>query len=258
MKVIKVIIKVCLIFIIVVFLMGLFLNNLSYSFYKGDKKKDNLKVFPEKIDYGSGLTGYGYNLNKDSKAIILCFGGSYYTAYNTVGSFAYFYDVPFLAVDYYGSQDSEGSMNLKSMQKSAEDFYDWAKEKYPNRKIIVIGHSYGCGMASYLASVRECDNLFLAAGFTDLSDLYNKIIPVYLGPLKLLILDNIRVDEYARNTDCQVTIIGSENDNTLSSELQRELADCYKNADLHIFSDIEHEYYLIDQRVIDLILKALE
>ncbi|NLM19407.1 MAG: alpha/beta hydrolase [Clostridiaceae bacterium] len=231
---------------------------ISYSFYKGKKQMDKVNVTPQKINYKDKLTGYGYNLTNESNTIILCFGGSLYVAYNTVGIYAPFYDVPFLAVDYYGTQDSRGKMNLRTMQTSTEELYDWAKEHYPGRKIVVIGHSYGCGMAAYLASVRKCDQLFLLAGFRDFSDLYNKIIPIFRGPFKVFISNNITVTEYAKRTTCPVTIIGSDADQTLKSDIQIKLTESYKTADLQIFSDIEHEDYLIDKRVISIIQKSID
>ncbi len=240
------------------FLANFILRSVSYSFYKGNKQMKNVSVIPEKVNYTDTLTGYAYNLDKESDTVILCFGGSFYVAYNSVGIFAANFDVPFLAVDYYGTQDSKGKMNLRSMQASAEALYDWAKEKYPGRKIIAIGHSYGCGMAAYLASVRECEHLYLAAGFCDLSDLYNRIVPIFWGPLKVFISDDIKVSEYAAQTSCPVTIIGSEADNTLGSELQIELAKCYESSVLKIFPDIEHEHYLTEKRVISLIQETVK
>lgn len=258
MKAVKVILKIILWVLVAGLLANFVMRTVSYSFYKGDKKKDTVQVIPEKINYTDTLTGYGYNLEKESKAIILCFGGSFYVAYNTVGIFAAPYDVPFLSVDYYGTQDSPGKMNLKTMQMSAEQLYDWAKARYPDRKIVVVGHSYGCGMAAYLASARPCDKLFLLSGYRDLADFYNKMVPIFWGPMKAFITDNITVGEYAKHTACPVTVIGSDADKTLSSSLQKKLAECYEKAELVIFPDIQHEDYLTDERVIALISKALE
>ncbi len=258
MKVMRFILKIIMWLLISGFLVNYVFRTISYSFYKGNRQMEKVHVIPQKIYYTDKLTGYGHNLAKDSNSLILCFGGSFYVAYNTVSLFAADYHVPFLAVDYYGTQDSQGKMNLPSMQASAEGLYDWAKEEYPDRKIIVVGHSYGCGMAAYLASVRSCDHLFLLSGFRDLSDLYNKILPVFLGPLKVFISDNMVVSEYAAQTTCPVTIIGSDADKTLGSDLQAKLAQCYKSPDLKIFPDIDHEHYLKDERVISLIQKASE
>lgn len=240
--------------LIIGFLSNFVLRTVSYSFYKGEKKKmENVSVVPQKLNYADDLTGYGYNLEKESEHIILCFGGSFYIAYNTVGMFSKYYDVPFLSVDYYGTQDSKGKMKLKTMKNSAEKLYDWAAKEYPNRKIVVVGHSYGCGMAAYLASARDCHKLFLISGYRDLSDLYNKMVPIFWGPFKVFISDNITVSTYAKETKCPVTIIGSEADKTLDVKLQKKLAECYQNAEFKIFEDIEHEHYLKDERVISLI-----
>ncbi len=56
-------------------------------------------------------------------------------------------------------------MNLKTMQESSTDLYDWTRKQYPDAEIIIMGHSYGAGMAAYLASVRPCRTLILAACF---------------------------------------------------------------------------------------------
>ena len=258
MKAVRIIFKIVMWVLIAGFLANFVMRTVSYSFYKGKKKKESVNVIPQRINYTDTLTGYGYNLHSESNAVILCFGGSFYVAYNTVGIFAAPYDVPFLSVDYYGTQASGGKMNLKTMQLSAEQLYDWTKNQYPDRKIVVIGHSYGCGMAAYLASVLPCDQLFLLSGYRDLADLYNKMAPIFWGPLKAFISDNITVHEYAKQTTCPVTIIGSDTDKTLSPDLQKKLANCYEKAELIIFPDIQHEDYLTDERVISQIKKTLE
>ena len=112
-------------------------------------------------------------------------------------------------------------------------------------------------MAAYLASVRPCSHLFLLSGFRDSAELYNQILPFFWGPFKIFISDNINVSEYAKKTTCPVTVIGSDVDKTLKSDIQIKLADCYEISDLEIFPDIEHEFYLTDERVISLIQKKL-
>ena len=129
--------------------------------------------------------------------------------------------------------------------------YDWAKEQYPDKEIIVIGHSYGCGMAAYLASVWDCRQLILPSGYRTSADMYNKIIPLYWGFLQVFIKNNIRVDLYAQNTSCPVTIIGSDADTALSEDIQKKLAACYSDAEIKIFHNIKHEDYLTTSEVIE-------
>jgi hypothetical protein len=53
-------------------------------------------------------------------------------------------------------------------------------------------------MADYLASEKQCDSLILLTACRDLSDLYNKITPIFWGPFKIFISNNIEVKEYAK------------------------------------------------------------
>ena len=145
MSIAYVILKTIMWMLIALFVGDFVMQTISYSFYKGDRKLEQVTFQPEKIQVDDGLIGYGYALERDSDHVILCFGGSMYVAYNAVGMYAGYYDCPFLSVDYYGTQESSGRMNLKTMQKSAEALYDYAAMRYPGKEIIVMGHSYGCG-----------------------------------------------------------------------------------------------------------------
>ena len=247
------ILKIIGIYCVSLFSTDTVMQTISYSFYKGDRNLNDVRYIPEEIQINDSLSGYGYNLQTQSDKVILFFGGSMYVAYNTVGMYSGQFDCPFLSVDYYGTQKSKGRMNLKTMQKSAEELYDYARAQYPNRHIYIMGHSYGCGMAAYLASVRECEHLILTSGYRTNADLYNKIIPVFWGPNRLFIKNNIRVDKYAKNTSCPVTVIGSDADKTLSARVQKKLAACYSNSECKIFHGISHEDYFVTDEVVEFV-----
>ncbi len=254
MNIAYIILKVIMIILIVYFATDAVMQHISYSFYKGDQKIKNVVYEPVEIQIRDSLFGYGYNLDSDSDKVILFFGGSKYIAYNSAGMYGGRFDCPFLSVDYYGTQKSKGKMKLDTMQQSAEELYDYARSKYPDKDIYVFGHSYGCGMAAYLASVRECKHLVLASGYRTCADLYNKIIPIFWGPLQVFIKNNIRVDQYAKDTSCPVTVIGSDYDKTLDAGLQKKLAACYDNAECRIFKGIKHEDYFVTDEVIRFIV----
>ncbi len=246
-----IILKIVMIVLIVFFLTDAVMQFISYRFYKGDRKKEEVQYEPVEIQMSEDLSGYGYNLEKESDRIVLFFGGSMYIAYNTVGTYGGKFDCPFLSADYYGTQNSRGRMNLKTMQQTAEDLYDYAAARYPGKDIYIFGHSFGCGMAAYLASVRECSHLILASGYRTSADMYNRIIPIFWGPLTVFIKNNIRVDLYAENTTCPVTVIGSDADTTLDDKLQQKLADCYDHAECKIFHGISHEDYFTTEEVVE-------
>jgi len=258
MDVVRVLLKLVMWFLIAGFGCSFILQTISYSFYKNAKKMTDISCTPQLIQFKDELTGYGNNLDSENNdKVILFFGGSNYIAYNSVGRYSAKFDCPFISVDYYGTQDSGGRMNLKTMKKSAEDLYDWTRNRYPDSEIIIMGHSYGAGIAAYLASVRECRSLVIAAGYRDLSDLYNKIIPIFRGPLKVFISNNIRTAEYAENVKCPVYIIGSSGDRVLSSSLQEKLSYSFKNPEVKIFDDIAHEDYFSSDDVINFIKQAI-
>lgn len=234
------------------------MQTISYSFYKNAKQMKEIDFTPEYIQFSEKLSGYGYNLTSESANVILFFGGSNYIAYNSVGCFGGDFDCPFISADFYGSQNSKGKMNLRSMQNTAIDLYDWAKTNYPDKKIVVMGHSYGTGIAAYLASVRNCDNLVLLAAYRDLSDLYNKIIPIFWGPVKVFISNNIRLIDYAQNAICNTYIIGSNSDKTLNVNLQHKVKDCFAKAQIEIFDGVDHEDYLKNELVIEFINEILQ
>ena len=258
MEIIRIVLKILMWFLIIGFSCNFIMQTISYSFYKNAKKIAEVSYEPQFIQFNDKLTGYGYNLGKSSDKIILFFGGSNYIAYNSVGTYSGKFDCPFISADYYGTQESKGKMNLKTMQQTAADLYDWAKKEYPQSQIVIMGHSYGTGIAAYLASIREPQYLFLAATYRDISDLYNKMTPVFHGPLRIFISNNINVAEYAKTVSCPVYILGSDADTTLDASLQEKVSECFTNSELKIFNDINHEDYFIADDVLDYIAGKME
>lgn len=257
METCRIILMIFMWILILGFVCNIVMQTVSYSFYKNAKQDINAAFLPKHIQLNEKLSGYGYNLENNSDKVILFFGGSNYIAYNSVAKFGGIFDYPFVSADYYGSQESLGKMNLKSMQKTATDLYDWTKKNYPDKKIVVMGHSYGSGIAAYLASKKTCDSLVLLAAYRDLSDLYNKIIPIFWGPLKIFISNNILLKDYAKNINCNTYIIGSTADKTLNDKLQKKVCECFSDARLMIFNNVQHEKYLLEQNVVEYINAVL-
>lgn len=95
--------------------------------------------------------------------------------------------------------------------------------------------------------------MVIAAGYRDVSDLYNKIIPIFWGPFKVFISNNIRAADYAKNVKCPVYIIGSTADKVLNASLQEKLSRCFKISQTKIFENLAHEDYLYSDDVINYI-----
>ena len=80
MNVAYVILKILMWMLIVLFAGDFVMQTISYSFYKGDRKLEQVTFQPERIQVDDGLIGYGYALERESDHVILCFGGSMYVA----------------------------------------------------------------------------------------------------------------------------------------------------------------------------------
>ncbi len=100
--------------------------------------------------------------------------------------------------------------------------------------------------------------MVIAAGYRDISDLYNKIIPIFWGPLKVFISNNIHTSVYAENVKCPVYIIGSAGDKVLSASLQEKLSFSFKDPKIKIFDNIAHEDYFYSDNVISFINRIIE
>lgn len=199
------------------------------------------------------LVGYLHTTNVSvANKTVIYFGGSGEIAYNAViDKRNIFHGYTFACIDYPGSQESSGTMNLKSMQKAALNLYDYIVDLncVDKANIFVIGYSYGTGIATYLASKRICKKLVLIAPYRDVIDLYNKIIPIFHSPFGWFITDNMKTKEYAKSVEAKTLIITSDKDKTLKSSISYSLAHYFKDANVVEMNGIKHEEYWLKKQV---------
>lgn len=260
-KFIKIIIVLVVLFVVLGIAFNLTFRYISYSFYKNEKKSDKVDQEVKKLEIGQDKSLTGYVRSTDyskAKKTIIYFGGSKDIAYNAVIKYGkIFNDYTFISFDYPGSQESKGSMNLKTMKEASVKLYDYIINlDYVDRNdIYIIGHSYGTGMAAYLASRRNCAGLVLLAPYRDIFDLYNAIIPIFNGPFGWFITDNINTKEYGKSVKAKTLIITSDSDKTIKSSIPYSLANYFNNASVIKFKGVEHEKYLYHE---DVVLKVLD
>jgi hypothetical protein len=258
-KYIKIIIVLAVLFVVFGIAFNLIFRYISYSFYKNEKKSTEVDEAIKKLEIGKDKDLIGYVRSTDytkAKKTFIYFGGSEDIAYNAVLKYGKLYkDYTFVSVDYPGSQESKGSMNLKTMQEASVKLYDYIinLDYVDKNNVYVIGHSYGTGMAAYLASKRNCTGLVLLAPYRDVFDLYNAIIPIFNSPFGWFITDNINTKEYAKSVKAKTLIITSDSDKTIKSSIPYSLADYFSNASVIKFKGIEHEKYPYHKDVVSAI-----
>ena len=116
---------------------------------------------------------------KDPKGVIAYFHGNadnlhrwgkIANAYTKFG-----YDV--LVMDYRGYGKSSGPRNEDYLYSDAQFFYDFAKDHYGEKKIIVYGRSLGGSFAVKIAAENEPKAVILEATFFNLQDIVNRWLP---------------------------------------------------------------------------------
>ena len=85
------------------------------------------------------------------------------------------YDV--LVMDYRGYGKSSGPRNEEYLYSDAQFFYDFAKENYGEKKIIVYGRSLGGAFATKIAGENHPKMVILEATFYNLQDIVNRWLP---------------------------------------------------------------------------------
>ena len=117
----------------------------------------------------------------------------------------------FLAVDYRGFGGSPGEISQTHILEDALAAYDWAATKgFP---IVIWGRSLGSGSATYVASERKTDALFLETPF-DSATAVGRDRYWYL-PVDLLMADKYPVDEWIKSVTAPVFVAHGTGDTTI-------------------------------------------
>ena len=137
-------------------------------------------------------------------------------AMDTVGIWPYFLDYHCLVVDYPGYGPGRGRRpSARSIYELALAAFDHAKTLPGVSRIIVGGYSIGTGPAVYVAAHREAGGLFLLAPFANGYDLYNSVLPIFHGPLRLLVRNPFPSDQYAKTITLPVLLVASQHDEVI-------------------------------------------
>ena len=201
------------------------------------------------------LTGYIAASDYSSpRHTIIYFGGAGEIAYNAVLKYKdAFKDFVFICVDYPGTQDSGGDFSIKDMQKAASAVFDFVlKLKFVDTAhIYSVGYSYGTGMATFLASERNCAGLVLVSPYRDTADIVKSKLKIPSIFFRAFITGNIKTKSYAEDVSEPTLIITSDADEVFSTKIARSLAGSFKYARVSEFSGLSHPEYLGNLSVIN-------
>lgn len=115
-------------------------------------------------------------------------------------------------VDFPGFGTSSGKATDKAIRTASAAIYNYFRTRDNVRNIYVMGYSFGCGPAAYVASLYDVSGLILLAPYESIYDLYNSVTPVFYGPMRLLISFQMDTGVYAEKVKCAPLIIASRAD----------------------------------------------
>jgi len=169
---------------------------------------------------GKTYHGMMYQITDEKVPLVIYFGGNGEVSYRHMRSrkvmeqWSYFARYNYIFVDYDGYGLNDGRTNFLNMYEGALAIYDYAVT-LPNvdsEHIVAMGFSLGTGSAVYLAANRPVSGLILAAPYANGYDLYNNVLPIFVGPMRFLVRQKLPSDEHALDVTCPVLIIASRDD----------------------------------------------
>ena len=187
-------------------------------------------------DGDKSYVGYIRRVGGDepSPLIIMFLGNAMNSAgalrfFDSSNMWQYFLNYNFLVVDYPGYGLSDGTPTAESICRQALLIYDYAAElPYVDEgRIIIGGLSIGTGPAMYLAANRTSAGLFLLTPFASGYDLYNNVLPIFRGPLRLLVRHKFMSEVYAASVTAPVLIVASQADEIVPFHSSEKLAESF-------------------------------
>ena len=124
-------------------------------------------------------------------------------------------------MDYPGYGKSTGIRTEQALYDDALQLYKMARARFAKDSIIIYGRSLGTGIASELASVRDCKRLILEAPYYSLDALARHFLFMY--PVNWLIKYHFPTYKYLKKVDAPVTIFHGREDELIPYRQAQQL-----------------------------------
>lgn len=174
------------------------------------------------------------------------------------GMWAYFGGCSCLVMDYAGYGINGGRPSAKDMCEEALAAFDYASALPGVSRVIAGGYSIGTGSAAYLAARREVAGLFLLAPFSNSYDLYNSALPVFFGPMRLLVRHRFSSDTCAQAVRVPALVVASRDDEVIPFASSEKLNGSLEQSTFVPLDGVDHNSILYDRVALESIKAYLE
>ncbi|HEY8689912.1 MAG TPA: alpha/beta fold hydrolase [Chitinophagaceae bacterium] len=131
--------------------------------------------------------------------------------------------------DYPGFGKTTGELTEKKLYDEALLAYKLAITKFKSDSIIIYGKSFGTGIASQLASVKDCRRLILETPYYSMPALFGYYAPIY--PTSFMSKLKLPVNEYLKEVTVPVTIFHGTDDGIIPYSEAEKLKNFLKTKD---------------------------
>lgn len=131
--------------------------------------------------------------------------------------------------DYPGFGKTTGELTEKKLYDEAILVYTLARTKFSADSIVIYGRSFGTGIASQLASVKDCKRLILETPYYSIPDLFSHYAPIY--PTSSMSKFKLPINEYLKDVSVPITIFHGTEDEIITFHSAEKLKNILKPAD---------------------------
>lgn len=137
------------------------------------------------------------------------------------------YDV--LIMDYREFGKSTGRLTEEALYEDALLMYKVARTRFAPHQIVIYGKSLGTGIATQLASVRDCRRLILETPYYNIGDVASEAAPIY--PYSLMLNFRLPTNEFLPKVAAPVVMFHGTDDDTVPYASGEKLRSLFKKGD---------------------------
>jgi uncharacterized protein len=208
-------------------------------FHPVSLKKDHQYNFPGRHNEVNIPLSQSVNLNiiqflpKDSvvNGVVLYFHGNKKNISRYAEYAHYFTDLSYelWMIDYPGYGKSTGKFTEQILYDWALQMYQFARARFTPDSIIIYGKSMGTGIATQLASIRDCNRLMLETPYYDFPSVMQHYLPIY--PVRQLLHYEIPTHAFIQKVAAPVTIFQGTRDRVIPYRNAKRLIPFLKPGD---------------------------
>lgn len=185
---------------------------------------NHIFTFPLRMRFSTSSIPFDENTNIDvvkfkleneaipPRGVVLFFHGNRYNVehYSTYAPYFIRHGYEVWMPDYPGYGRSTGEIDMALLDELSIQLYQMARAQFGQEDIVIYGKSLGTGIASFLASKRDCRHLILETPYFSLSSLTQAY--AYFLPIPNLIRFNFSTGNYFKDVTASITVLAARND----------------------------------------------